>query len=166
MHLRNKRDFFLNTNLKILCNMKISTVQHWLLPSPCLQRWRCLLHLTYQKRFCCACWSIPMSSRSWCTMRRTGTRAVTTSSTGTRRWIISSSFCRCVDVSHGLTHAPHLYQQMWHPFNSGMRCAWLHLVAEINQLKLKHDLQLSLTCSTIMSLFPPHTQLFSTLFIL
>lgn len=116
-------------------NIKISTVQHWLLPSPCLQRWRCFLHLTYQKRFCCACWSIPMSSRSWYTMRRTGTRAVTTSSTGIRRWIISSSFYRCVASSHRLTYTPHLYQQMWRPLNSRVWCNWLYLFAKINELK-------------------------------
>lgn len=51
-----------------------------------------------QRRFCCACWSTPTSSRTWNMTRRTSGQQSTTSSTGTSRWIISSSFCRCVDV--------------------------------------------------------------------
>lgn len=67
-----------------------------------------------------------------------------------------------------MAHAPQLHQKMRHPLNSRIWCAWLSLVAEINQLELKNDLQLSLICSTkqLCHFPPPHTQLFSTLFIL
>lgn len=97
--------FFKLSNIDIVISPRI---QYWLGHNLCfmfrlclsllLQRSSRLHRCKCQKRFCCACWSTPTSSRSWNTMRRTSGRQSTTSSTGTSPWIISSSYCRCVDT--------------------------------------------------------------------
>lgn len=101
MRNRQQCKYFLRSRALVYLSLLLKLVQMRIPSSFCLslclslQRWSHSHQCRCLKRFCSACWSIQMSSRSWNMMKRTSGHQNTTSSTGTNLWIISSSFFRC-----------------------------------------------------------------------